>query len=380
MPTTPSPGDLPRTKPRWYVPTPAKFLLAVLIVQSILFLSTYYQWFWFNRNKGYTVLITVAATAILLVLLALAVGVSQFFKSKAQFSLATLLLMVPVMAIPCGWLAREVALARELQDLTKSMSGSGDLDFKFFLSGRIPAPVKPQRSLLADFLKDWLGEYVFKDVDWRYANCNGKMPKGIRLLKRLESLTCQSATDADMAYLRGLDLRHLDLSNSQVTDTGLKLLGPLPALQTLSLESTNTTGHGLRHLGELNQLFQLKLSNSQVTDAGLETLSHLPALQILALDGTKVSGEGLQHLQGLRHINHINLNNTSLMDAGLLHLGKVDNLEMLWINRTNVTDAGLQHLYGLKKLRIVLVNDTAVTDEGAAALRKALHGGAVDRD
>jgi hypothetical protein len=314
---------------RWYVPTPAKFLVAVLVVQSVLYLSAGYRWFWFNHHKGYTVLITVAATAILLVLLALAVGISQFFKTKAQFSLATLLLMVPVMAIPCGWLAKEVADARELQELTKTMSGSGGVDERLLLIGRRMTPVKPKRSVL----DDWLGEYFLKDADWKYVTLGGKIPNGVRLLKKLERLECHSATDADLAYLRGLD-----------------------------------------------QLYRVDVSGSQITDAGLRPLGDLPALQILLLNDTNITGDGLRNLRGLKHIHHIGLDDTPMTDAGLKHLGEIGNLQTLWLKRTKVTDAGLQHLFGLKKLRIVLVSETAVTADGAAALEKTVPGCVVDQE
>jgi hypothetical protein len=39
-------------KPRWYSPTPAKFLFAVLVMQGVLFLSAHYRWFWFNERKA----------------------------------------------------------------------------------------------------------------------------------------------------------------------------------------------------------------------------------------------------------------------------------------------------------------------------------------
>jgi hypothetical protein len=38
--------------PRWYAPTPGKFLLAVLVMQGILFLSAQYRWFWFNEHRS----------------------------------------------------------------------------------------------------------------------------------------------------------------------------------------------------------------------------------------------------------------------------------------------------------------------------------------
>lgn len=51
--TEPMPSSLPTTpNPRWYAPTPAKFLFAVLAMQGVLFLSGYYRWFWFNERKG----------------------------------------------------------------------------------------------------------------------------------------------------------------------------------------------------------------------------------------------------------------------------------------------------------------------------------------
>ena len=65
MPAT-DPADVSKSiKPRWYAPTPAKYLMFVLLVQGFFLASTQYRWFEFNREKGYTVLIAVAATAFM---------------------------------------------------------------------------------------------------------------------------------------------------------------------------------------------------------------------------------------------------------------------------------------------------------------------------
>src|SRR5262245_7333798 len=119
MAETPRTDAPKRTTPRWHAPTPGKFLFAVLVLQGVLFLSARYRWFWFNEFKGCTVLIAMAATAALLLLLGGWVLVSRFMKTRTQFSLATLLLMVPVAAVPCCWFARELALAQKQKEIVR---------------------------------------------------------------------------------------------------------------------------------------------------------------------------------------------------------------------------------------------------------------------
>jgi Leucine-rich repeat (LRR) protein len=322
----------PRSKSAWYAPTTAKFFLALLVMQGVLFLSSTFRWFWFNQHKGYTVLITVAATASLLLLFALVALVSWFFRRKTQFSLATLLLMVPVMAIPCAWLAQEVALAREQQELAQSINGaSGHVDASFddFVLRKVLKPPPPPNPWAYRLLGE---QFFFKDV--KHVTLGGQESyQGIHAFNRLESLLCTSPTNADMIHLHGLP-----------------------------------------------QLYRLTLVNSSVTDVGLEPLGKLPSLQILHLDGSRISGDGLRHLEGLKHIKHIGLSDTGLTDAGLVHLSKLANLETLWLERTSVTDAGLVHLYELKKLRVLLLDETAVTDQGVAALQKTLPLCTIDRE
>jgi hypothetical protein len=120
MPASPSTGSAAPNKPRWYWPSIPKFLAALLLLQGLLYLSAQYHWFWFNHRKGFTVLIAVAATAAFLLLLLAWVVVSRLFRAKAQFSLAILLLMVPVMGIPCSWLAQEIAKAKRQRDILES--------------------------------------------------------------------------------------------------------------------------------------------------------------------------------------------------------------------------------------------------------------------
>ena len=69
-----------------------------------------------------------------------------------------------------------------------------------------------------------------------------------------------------------LNTEDLDLSQTKVTDAGLKELGKLKRLTALHLNNTKVTDAGLKELKELKQLEFLNLSNTQVTDAGLKEL------------------------------------------------------------------------------------------------------------
>ena len=73
----------------------------------------------------------------------------------------------------------------------------------------------------------------------------------------------------------------LTLSNSQVTDAGLKELAGLKQLQTLGLSDTQVTDAGLKELASLKQLQTLVLGGTKVTDAGMQELQKaLPKLRI----------------------------------------------------------------------------------------------------
>jgi hypothetical protein len=118
------PGKVLPSKRAWYAPTTAKYLLLIFLGQLFLYFSQQGQWFAFNREKGYVVLITFAATVLLLLLLIAFMLVGRLFKVKAQFSLAMLLLMVPVMAIPCAWLARDYQQAQLQKESINALSSN----------------------------------------------------------------------------------------------------------------------------------------------------------------------------------------------------------------------------------------------------------------
>ncbi|MGO9270418.1 MAG: hypothetical protein ACLQOO_09230, partial [Terriglobia bacterium] len=99
------------SKPRWYRPTPDHFVIGLLVVECVLWLSDRFQWpTW---HKGYAVLIAVAAVGVVFVAMLLRFIVALVFRWRFQFSIRSLLVLVVVVAIPCSWLPVEMKAARE---------------------------------------------------------------------------------------------------------------------------------------------------------------------------------------------------------------------------------------------------------------------------
>jgi hypothetical protein len=63
----------------------------------------------------------------------------------------------------------------------------------------------------------------------------------------------------------------------------------------------------------LPSLRYLRLTNSPITDAGLrDSIAHMPALQLLDLGATRVTGAGMAHLRGLHRLETLILYSTEV--------------------------------------------------------------------
>jgi Leucine-rich repeat (LRR) protein len=122
----------------------------------------------------------------------------------------------------------------------------------------------------------------------------------------------------------------------------------------------------------LTRLQLLYLSQSSISDAGLKHLRGLTELRSLSLSGARISDTGLAHLKGVTELSQLDLGSTQVTDRGLAHLKGLTKLSGLDLHGTQVTDAGLTHLKGLTSLRQISLGGTLVTDAGEKKLRQTL--------
>jgi hypothetical protein len=120
-------------------------------------------------------------------------------------------------------------------------------------------------------------------------------------------------------------------------------------LRSLDLSDTQVTDAGLKELKELKNLRSLDLPKGSITDARLRTLREIGMLHALvqatAQDGKRPSGPA--------DVVALDLTGTEMTDAGLKELKELKNLLSLNLRATRVTDAGSAELQNaLPKLKI----------------------------
>src|SRR6202034_692338 len=96
-------------------------------------------------------------------------------------------------------------------------------------------------------------------------------------------------------------------------------------LQSLNLTNTRVTDVGLKGLATQKNLATLSLWGTAVTDAGVKDLAGLKNLTTLDLRGTGVTIADLKDLAGLKNLTTLDLGETTdatlraLREIGLLH-------------------------------------------------------------
>lgn len=109
---------------------------------------------------------------------------------------------------------------------------------------------------------------------------------------------------------------------------------------------------GMKHLAGLvnleglvvAELNRLHLSNTRVSNEGLKNLTGLTKPDLLFLKNTQISDDALKHLAGLTELRVLNLHNTQISDDGLKHLAGLTKLKWLNVRNTQVSDEGVAKL------------------------------------
>jgi len=182
-------------------------------------------------------------------------------------------------------------------------------------------------------------------------------------------LSDTAVTDAGLVVLRDLiNLRCLILAGTKITDLGLEVVEVLSKLETLGLTRTAITDKGLTYLGKLVNLRSLYLNSTGITDTGLESIKGLTELESLILDSTSISDKGIESLRALFKLRIIWLGGTRVTDAGLVHLNELTNLRWLSLN-DEITDLGLVHTKGFCQLQDLSLG-RKITDAGLVHLKQ----------
>ncbi|CAO3610043.1 unnamed protein product [Cunninghamella echinulata] len=131
-----------------------------------------------------------------------------------------------------------------------------------------------------------------------------------------------------------VNLKHLNLSRTKVTDEGMYFLKGLNHLEELYLDSTDITDHGLLQLSGLSKLSTLSLSRTGITNEGLimmgnvEHTSFAPRLLTLNLGHCKgISNQGVKAVSNMINITNLNLDHTKVNFQCLHYLKDLEKLK-----------------------------------------------------
>ena len=267
------------TQSRRFHLTPGRFVIGLLAVEGLLWLSDRFGWLaW---HKGYAVLTAVASVGVAMLLMLVWFGVAVFFRRRFQFSIRTLLVLTVAVALPCSWLGVEMEKAEWQRETVASIQRTGGqvyYEHQFDSSGeRIP-----------------LGDVVYDNALDEYGN---PIPGD-------EAPGAEKPAPTWLRQLLGDDFFRTAVEASAGTDDGLKLVSSLTGLKRLMIDPRCRT---VRHVPEAVMAFGASLhdtrflyfsDNSPVTDASLQPIEKSAQLQELEiLSPTQITDEGVAKLQ-----------------------------------------------------------------------------------
>lgn len=209
-------------------------------------------------------------------------------------------------------------------------------------------------------------------------------------IRELNLFYAEWITDQGMTAIRGWKhLKRINVRGTRISDGTLEILSRMSALEALDISHTQVTESGLDRLITLVELKELAMGGGgrRSTTGGLGILRMLPTLTYLDLSGARpappdmgaraaagsaIAEESLRAMAELKELRVLKLGHSGITASGLRILAALDKVEQLGLEGCRrVDDAALDELAKWKNLKRIDVQDTGVTRAGVEKLGMA---------
>ena len=211
-------------------------------------------------------------------------------------------------------------------------------------------------------------------ISLAYTQAGDESLNSIAKLTRLMSLdlSCTDITNTGLTSLAGLDrLVVVSLNRTGVDDEGMHTVGHWRAIRELYLDDTAISDGGIAIIAGLQKLARLSIARTAVTGKGLAELKRLPALEWLRLEG--VDDNAIANLEGCPRLQALLLSGPQIGDWAMAAVARLTTLEHLSLDRTSVTLDGLRKLSALPKLAGLSVAGADFERRSLAPLAELIH-------
>ncbi|MFT5126204.1 MAG: hypothetical protein ACI9TH_000269 [Kiritimatiellia bacterium] len=189
------------------------------------------------------------------------------------------------------------------------------------------------------------------------------------------SLSDTAITNQGLKYLHLIkDLSIIDLSKTKVTDVGMTYLASIKGLQGLNLLETTISGKGIRSLRECENLNWLALSNFSLQSGGLEELAQLPKMTGLLLEAQDLTDDQVQLIVVMGQLVSLHFaKSNKLTNLGLSHISRMPNLKHLYLSPGSYDNQGIYTISRMQKLETLFIEAGAGVNDEALAFVDDMH-------
>ncbi|TMW60900.1 hypothetical protein Poli38472_000942 [Pythium oligandrum] len=199
----------------------------------------------------------------------------------------------------------------------------------------------------------------------------------VSLLSKLKRLSMAETALGDAGLLkicksvRGLVV--LDISHTEITDSGTEGLCFLEDLEVLHMDTNGITNRAIANVSTLKKLRRLDLFGASITDNGLLHLTAMRSLEELEICSGSITDRGVDLISRIKTLRSLNLSqNRNINVKGLLSLQALSDLQHLNLSDTSISAISLRHLHPLKELESLSIYGCELSSTHVAMLQDAL--------
>ncbi len=206
--------------------------------------------------------------------------------------------------------------------------------------------------------------------------------KNVKSLKILNGMGLNNITDAGVKHLsEHPGLERISFSKSEnITNEGARHLSQMRSLKMLDVTHSKIDDIGIGYLSQCKAMEQIVLPTTGITDVGLKHLSTIDGLKVLGIsrpwyvdpkmDVDHYTDEGLKDIGKLVELEELKIGGIGVTDAGMEHIAKLRKLKKLMLFGCLITDKGLEKLTTLKSLDDLYVHKSKITMSGLKSLNE----------